>query len=333
MKKNKRKPAAIDLFCGAGGLSDGFKQAGYKILLGLDNVEVFVKTFKRNHRGAAAVCEDIRDLSAEKIKKIIGDKKVDVIIGGPPCQGFSMAGRRDFGDPRNSLFMEFVKIVRGIKPEYFVMENVPGILSMKTAHDEPVVDIIKKEFKKIRYNVELRQLLAADYGVPQKRRRLIFIGAKNMKTVTFPQQTHFGSPQHTLLKKNHLRWIPVKKVLLNENEVGKNFFHSQKMIEGFIRRKQKNTAKGNGFGWQILRPDEPSFTISARYWKDGADALVKYSEKKIRMLTPLECARIQSFRDGFKFLGNKKQVYIQIGNAVPPRLAKAIALKLKKKLI
>lgn len=329
------KPTVIDLFCGAGGLSEGFREAGYKVLLGIDNIERYIESFKKNHSKSRTICDDIRKISVKKIKEIIGNKKVDVIVGGPPCQGFSMAGRRDPQDPRNSLFMDFVRIVKGVQPEYFVMENVRGMLSTKNAKGRPVVEIIKEEFKKINYKVKEDVLLAADYGVPQKRHRLIFIGTKPSNPVTFPPRMYKnpkGKKQFNLFDLSLADWVPVDNVLLDRDKVDKSFFHSPKMIEGFIKRKQRHTASGNGFGWQILKDDKPSYTISARYWKDGADALVKYSDTEIRMLTPLECARIQTFPDTFKFTGSKKEVYIQIGNAVPPLLAKAIAEEIKRHL-
>jgi len=334
MKKNnlQKKPTVIDLFCGAGGLSEGFKKSGYQVLLGIDNIETFIETFKKNHKNTIAVCEDIRKIAVEDIKKRLANKSIDIIIGGPPCQGFSVAGRRDKKDPRNSLFVEFVRFVDGFRPKYFVMENVRGLLSMSTVNGEPVIEIIRKEFEKIGYEVDCRVLLAADYGVPQKRYRVIFIGTNTNKSITFPNPTHSNKSQSELFGKIFKEWVPVKNVLLKESEVDKNFFHSEKMIAGFRRRKKKNKSIGNGFGWQILNLDKPSYTISARYWKDGSDALVKYSDNKIRMLTPLECARIQSFPDNYKFMGSKKEIYMQIGNAVPVLMAEAIANEIKKNL-
>jgi len=311
------KPTVIDLFCGAGGLSTGFRMAGFDVLLGIDNIPVFCETFEKNDK--KSICRDIREISIDEIKAAIGNKKVDVVAGGPPCQGFSMAGLRDPKDPRNSLFMEFVRIVDGLKPKFFVVENVPGILTMKTAKGEKVADIIVKEFKKIGYTVHPpKKLFAADYGVPQKRKRVFFIGTNTDKTINFPEPTHRGM------------WVPVSTILLPKEKVDESFFHSEKMINGFSERKKRNKAKGHGFGAQFLKFDEPSYTISARYWKDGADALVRYSEHEIRMLTPEEAAAIQTFPQGYKFTGSKRDIYTQIGNAVPCLLAKAIAKEIKK---
>jgi len=326
----KDKPTVIDLFCGAGGLSKGFEMAGFKILVGLDNDKWSIETFQKNHKDVKIIDEDIKKVSGEDIEKLIGTKNVDVVIGGPPCQGFSIAGRRDPKDPINSLFVEFIRIVNHFKPEWVVMENVLGIRSMKTAKGELVVDIIKKEFRKIGYDAIWKTLNAADYGVPQKRRRVFFIARRNGKKFSFPSETHSKTPQKRIDGSLIKKWVPVKDVLLKESEVEKKYFHTPKMIEGFKRRKQKNIENKKGFGWQILRLDEPSFTISARYWKDGSDALVMYSPTKIRMLTERECARIQGFPDDFEFAGPKREVYKQIGNAVPPLLAKTIAEEIKK---
>jgi DNA-cytosine methyltransferase len=235
------------------------------------------------------------------------------------CQGFSMAGRRDKKDPRNSLFMDFLRFVKFFKPKYFVIENVAGILTMKNAKNELVKDIILEEIEKIGYKVKYKKLLASDYGVPQNRRRVFFIGTQRDHEIIFPEPTH-----------NKNNRVAVKTILFDKKDVDKSYFHSQKMIDGFVRRKAANKAKGLGFGAQYLRLDEPSFTISARYWKDGADALVKYNETEIRMLTQREAARIQTFPDDYEFVGSKKDVYMQIGNAVPCLLAKHIALAIKK---
>ena len=328
-----KKPTTVDLFAGAGGLTEGFKQAGFETIAANEIMPDYSETFKLNHPDAKIFTGDIRNITVEEFKKVCGinGKKVDVVIGGPPCQGFSMAGLRDPKDPRNSLFMEYIRFVDGLKPKYFVMENVPGILTMKTAKGEKVIDLIENEFKRIGYKVKRKKLHAADYGVPQKRKRVVFIGTNTGKEITYPEPTHAEEPYIKVDGKKIKKWVGAGTVLLSKEKVPKNFYHSEKMINGFIKRRKRNENNGRGFGWQIIAEEKPCYTISARYWKDGSDALVKYSEKEIRMLTPLETARIQTFPDKYKFHGSKRVVYTQIGNAVPVGLAKAIAEEIKKK--
>lgn len=329
IKQKNRKPTVVDLFCGAGGLSEGFRLAGYRVLLGLDIDRYSIETYRKNHKKAKVVTDDVRKVSAESVREMIANNPVDVVAGGPPCQGFSVAGERDPKDPRNSLFMEFIRIVAGLKPKWVLMENVPGILTMKTESGTLVKDILLSEFDKIGYRVDYSILMAADYGVPQKRRRVFFMATRTDKPIVFPSQTHSSHPSRVLAGEDQKKWIGVGEVLFRENEVESRYFHSERMISGFLKRKEVNKSLGNGFGWQILRLDEPSYTISARYWKDGGDAIVKYDDHRIRMLTEREAARVQSFPDTYVFTGPRKEIYRQIGNAVPPLLAKALALQLK----
>jgi len=323
----------IDLFSGAGGLSCGFEQAGFNILLGTDNNKTALETFKLNHPDSKILLGDISEISTKDILKTIDHQKIDVIIGGPPCQGFSLAGDRDPKDPRNSLFKEYLRIVKEIKPKVFIMENVRGILSMKNDSGQKVIDIILGEFKKLSdYNVEIFQVNSADYGVPQRRKRMFLIGISKGHKFQFPHPTHSEtgfSPDGKKIKK----WIGVKNILKTKSQIDKKYFYSKKLISGFLRREKENSKKGIGFGWQFLREDYPSFTISARYYKDGAEALIRYNntykEGSIRKLTWQECALIQSFPKNFIFSGNERDIYNQIGNAVPPKMAKIIALSLQ----
>ena len=329
-----KKFTTIDLFAGAGGLTEGFKMAGFETIAANEIVPTYSETYKLNNPNVKIFTEDIRNITVEQFKKEckINGKKVDVLIGGPPCQGFSMAGMRDPKDPRNSLFMDFIRFVDGLKPTFFVMENVPGILTMKTAKGEKVIDLICKEYERIGYKFKYKKLHAADYGVPQKRKRVIFIGTNTNKDINYPKPTHDKEAYKTIEGKQIKKWVGAETILLPKNKVPKNFFLSEKMINGFIKRREQNKKKGRGFGWQIIDPKTPCYTISARYWKDGSDALVKYSDKEIRMLTPKEAAAIQTFPQNFKFFGSKRDVYTQIGNAVPVLLAKAIAEEIKKSL-
>ena len=167
----------LDLFCGCGGLSKGFEMAGYDILLGVDFNESALKTYAYNHHGSKTLCGDLSAPETfDKIDGLLDGKKIDVIIGGPPCQGFSLTGPRQFDDERNKLYLAMIETVRRYKPKAFLIENVPG---MATLYKGEVRDEIVKRFTKMGYNVNNKILCSADYGVPQIRKRLVFVGILN----------------------------------------------------------------------------------------------------------------------------------------------------------
>ena len=202
MISNENKYKCIDLFAGCGGLSLGFEMAGFNIPLAIEIDDWAAETYKKNHSSTEVLIGDITQIT--DLDNIISkeDLPVDGIIGGPPCQGFSLSGNRDKKDPRNSLFMEFVRFVKYFKPKFFVMENVTGILSMKTQDNELVKDIILSEYDAAGYNVTICKLNAAEYGVPQSRLRVFFIGIRkdlpfNEKDLT-PTPFLFNEDQVTL---------------------------------------------------------------------------------------------------------------------------------------
>ena len=318
-RQNAPTLKVVDLFSGAGGLTMGFTDPAYEVLFGVEHDAAAATTYAANFKHPM-LNNDITKLDADALRKQYGP--ADIVIGGPPCQGFSMAGKRDSKDPRNSLFMDYLRFVKAFGPKYFVMENVPGILTMKTADGQLVSGIIRSEVEAAGYSLKWKILLAADYGVPQKRRRVIFLGWR----ADVPEP-HHPEPTHT--KDAH---VCMRDVLLPRDEVPKKYYHSQKMIDGFVARKARNEANGKGFGAQFVKDDEPCYTISARYHKDGSDALVKYSDTEIRRLTEKEVARVQSFPDTFVFPGSGVQTYKQIGNAVACKLAAAIGGSLLKLL-
>lgn len=302
----------IDLFCGCGGMSKGLTDAGLNIIAGIDVWDKAVNNYNKNfiHK---AYCEDLTKLSPDKFNDLYNknNKEIDVLVGGPPCQSFSIAGKRDKNDPRNALFMEYVKYLNYFKPKAFIMENVIGMLSKKTEKGEKVIDIIMEQLSKD-YNCIINKLYASDYEVPQNRRRTIIIGIRKDLNI-IPQE-----PKSYLLFEER---IPVKNILLPRDQVDLSHFLSEKAIQGIINKKQKSKERGAGFGAQFLNMDKPSYTIPARYWKDGYDALVKYNEKEIRRLTIVELKRIQTFPDNYILEGSKKDIIMQIGNAVACRFA------------
>ena len=168
----------IDLFAGCGGLSLGFEMAGFEIPLAIEKDEWASETYKANNPYTQVITGDITQITDLENLISENDLPIDGIIGGPPCQGFSLSGNRDKSDPRNSLFMEFVRFVKFFRPRFFVMENVTGILSMQTQSNESVKDLILDEYDKADYNVKICKLNAADFGVPQSRIRIVFIGIR-----------------------------------------------------------------------------------------------------------------------------------------------------------
>jgi DNA (cytosine-5)-methyltransferase 1 len=313
----ENSPSVVDLFSGAGGLTWGFVENNYNILFGIEHDKDAAKTYSANY-SHPMLNEDITKLDPAKLVAEYG--KCDVIIGGPPCQGFSMAGKRDNKDPRNSLFMNYLHFVKEFQPKYFILENVPGILTMKTSTNQFVKDIITREVASLGYSLKYSKLYAPDFGVPQKRRRVIFLGWKNDQV-----EPEFPAPTH---QKD--AYVSCGSILLPREEVDEKYYHSQKMITGFYNRLRKNKEAKRGFGAQFIKEDEPCYTLSARYYKDGCDALVRYSDTEIRKLTEKEAARVQTFPDSFVFPVSSVQTYKQIGNAVPCRLGSAIASCLLK---
>lgn len=186
---------AIDLFCGAGGLSYGFESAGFNILLGIDSDQKALEVFEKNHKGSKSICGDITQITYKNIKELIGEKKIDIIIGGPPCQGMSLSGPRKFDDPRNKLYLSYIRLVEEIKPRAFVIENVPGLVSLFGGQ---IKDSIIEKFTAMGYSVKYQILCAADYGVPQNRKRVVFVGTRENVEFQYPEKK---------ICKSRARWL------------------------------------------------------------------------------------------------------------------------------
>jgi DNA (cytosine-5)-methyltransferase 1 len=314
----------MDLFCGCGGWSRGLTDAGFDIIAGIDIWDKAIESYSQNFHHHA-VCDDLTKLPPEKFNMLYNpeNKMIDVLIGSPPCQSYSIAGKREINDPRNNLFMEFVKYLNFFQPRAFMMENVMGMLSKKTETGENVIDIIVEQLG-VNYNCVIHKLFASDFEVPQNRRRIIIVGFRKDLNI---QPT---SPEP--VAKTVADRPPVKTVLLPREEIDASYYLSERAIQGIMNKKKKSKEQGRGFGAQFLDPEKPSFTIPARYWKDGYDALVPYSETEIRRLTITELKRIQSFPDDYVLSGSKKEQIMQIGNAVACRFAYHMGQYLKSQL-
>ena len=303
----------IDLFCGCGGMSKGLTESGLHIIAGIDIWDKAVESYNYNFEHNA-YCHDLTELPPEKFNELYNkeNKQIDILVGGPPCQSYSIAGKRDKNDPRNALFMEYIKYLNYFKPKAFIMENVIGILSKKTENNEKVIDIIMTQLS-VDYNCIINKLYASDFEVPQNRRRTIIVGIRKDLNI-IPKEPE-------LIIKTVKDRLPVKHILLPKEEIEPSYYLSEKAIQGIINKKNRSKEKGAGFGAQFLNLDKPSYTIPARYWKDGYDALVKYNDTEIRRLTIIELKRIQSFPDDYIIKGTKKDIIMQIGNAVACKFA------------
>ena len=345
MKKN-----VIDLFCGAGGFSYGFENAGYNIKMALDNWKDAIETFNQNHTNKVGICKNIYDFTNEEIKQFGIKNSIKGIIGGPPCQGFSMVGLRDEKDDRNTLYLQYVRFVENIMPEFFILENVKGLLTLKKGHFKE--DILKR-FNELGYNVNYKVLRASEYRVPQNRERVFFVGLRRdifkNKEFVFPEKSNITittkdaisdlpsldkNEEHYLYKSepcNRYQELMRKNSLsVLNNEVTNHTEQTKKIVSlipdgGNIKFLPKEYYKIRNYNTAFKRMDssQPSNTIDC-----GHRNYFHYKENRIP--TVRESARIQSFPDNFKFLGSKTSQYTQVGNAVPPLLSQAMAEAVNK---
>lgn len=355
MIENDNKYTVLDLFCGCGGLSKGFEMANYKILLGVDVNDAALKTYLHNHKGSKALNADLSKAETfDTIDNMLDGVKPDIIIGGPPCQGFSLTGTRQFDDERNKLYLAMIETVRRYAPKVFMIENVPG---MATLYNGTVKNEIVKRFTQMGYRVNCKVLCAADYGVPQIRKRLIFVGLKDSeKDFIFPKPTH--TPDTYITCEQAIGDLPSLENSLGAEEsdyesapltayqntmrgqCGKLYNHKAIDHKQFVKDtialvpdggNYKDLPKGIGesrnfhMAWTRYASNKPSRTIDTGHRNN-------FHYKWNRCPTVRESARLQSFPDDFVFLGTKTQQDKQVGNAVPCLLAKAIALEILKYL-
>ncbi len=316
----------IDLFSGAGGLSCGLVMAGFTPVASVEIMPEAVETYQYNFINKKGFNEKVetRDIRTPKVKdelyKTIGNQHIDLIVGGFPCQGFSMAGNRVISDPRNSLYLEMLEIVKKVQPDYVVMENVEGLRSML---DGKVETQIINDYKEIGYEINVTTLNAADYGVAQQRRRVIFIGNRIGNKNYHPKPLYEPNNYKTLGSAIY------KFMNIDEDKSINHVFtrHTEEM-----KKRLANVPEGSSLfknysdSWKKSPWDKPSCTIKENH---GA---VNIHPKLPRVLTAREIAAIQSFPDDFIFQGAKKWQLVQIGNAVPPLLGKAIGLSVEKGL-
>lgn len=351
----------IDLFCGCGGLSEGFRLAGYDIVGGVDFNQPAIDTYNKNFPEAKGICCDLLTMDKSDIIKDFGNlQDIDVIIGGPPCQGFSSANRykKEEEDPRNKLFFEFVKFVDLAKPKAVLIENVSGIVTRNNGYAK---DRIYEIFESRGYSVNHCILDASEYGVPQKRKRNFFVMLRNGKDgQKFDFDAIHKSDRVVTVDdaigelcdyENHGTNDPIRLPDSPDSEYRKYLRSSDNMVANHEVRypaekvQERISYVPQGGNWQDvpenlwpterknrhssaykrLKEDEPSCTIDT-----GNNHSNYFHPLYNRIPTVREAARLQSFPDEFVFTGNRSEQYRQVGNAVPPLLAKAIAEEIKK---
>lgn len=320
----------IDLFSGAGGFSLGFDKKGFENIFSVDVEPSFCETYKHNFEKHQLIEKDICKLSDEEMYDLTKGKEVDVVIGGPPCQGFSIAGnigRKFTDDPRNRLFKEFVRVVKVVKPKFFVMENVARLYTHNKGATR--TEIIN-DFEKLGYTVDCQILNSADYSVPQIRKRAIFIGSIKNKEILFPPKM----TEKYLTVKEALGKYP--KLLSGEQSSVPNHVamsHSEQMLTkmGYVTDGGDRTEIPLN-----LRPKTGDVRKYIKYASDKPSVCVTGDMRKIfhydqnRALTVRELAKLQSFPDDFIFKGNRISQQQQVGNSVPPKMAEAIAATIIK---
>ncbi|MBI2522283.1 MAG: DNA cytosine methyltransferase [Bdellovibrio sp.] len=334
----------IDVFSGAGGLSCGMELAGLRCLLGVDLNKAAIQTFLANHKHAVAFSEDIKKLTSMKLMELLGGQTVHAVIGGPPCQGFSTVGRGDPKDQRNSLFLEFIRIVKITRPLFVVVENVTGLLAKK---NEKTLRAIFAQFEKLGFHLDVQVLSAEKYGVPERRRRTIILGTRLPIPVQFPLFSH-----DCVKNGIYIPPVTVGEALANMETGNGNLYNhdleSAEIRSTIDRRRLAKIPEGKG----IRYPEDekqylpPSLHLGVD-WKElpeGRFRQTKYQRldgkrpsptimthrygyfhpRENRYLTAREAARLQSFPNDFVFQGPVSEQWRQIGNAVPPLLGKSI---------
>ena len=329
----------IDLFSGAGGMSCGLEMAGFECLLGVDSDPIAIQTFQLNHKNAETIVGDLREISVETIQQAIGKQKIDLICGGPPCQGFSTIGQNNHQDQRNFLFWEFLRIIKSLKPDYVIMENVTGLLSRK---NEVTLNVILESFTQIGYKVDIKVLSAHHYGVPEKRRRTILLANRFQVKNLYPEIL-FSNEEEA----RTVAWA-LENLITDQGDIFNHDIEQAQITNSLEKKRLSYIPEGGSVRYEKDQkkylPPELWFDINweqllERRFREAklrrldratsagtinTSRTTYYHPTENRYLTAREAAAIQSFPANFIFCGTVTQQWRQIGNAVPPLMAKAI---------
>ena len=306
---SKKEFKYIDLFAGIGGIRMPFQNLGGECVFSSEIDKYAAQTYEANYGEKPS--GDITQINAESIPNF------DILLAGFPCQAFSIAGKRKgFEDTRGTMFFEVERILEEKRPKSFLLENVKGL----TNHDHGrtfkiMLDILEN---KLGYKVYYKVLNAKNFGLPQNRERIMIVGFKNHNIdFKFPEEINKETKVGDILIDN-----PDSKYTI-----------SDKIWESHQLRKERNRAKGNGFGYSLFNEESPyTSTISARYYKDGSEILIEQEGKNPRKLTPREAARLQGYPDSFKIVVSDTQAYKEFGNSVPVNMINAVAQEMYKSL-
>jgi DNA (cytosine-5)-methyltransferase 1 len=345
----KRLLTALDLFAGAGGLSLGLAAAGFRVLQAIDNDSPAVETYRANI-GPHALCADIAKVDRDGLLPAGSPSQIDLVAGGPPCQGFSIKRGRDPRDSRNNLLFEFLRLVGEIRPRFFLIENVPGLLSQRGRR---FLDLAVSEASSLGYHCHIAVLNAAAFGVPQLRERAFIVGEKPVRGKVFfefprpqltparfktvrdaiadlPSPPDDGSPhKHIANHYREARLSALNKERLTHIPPGGGREHLPRRLR--LRCHQDTPGIRHVDTYGRLAWDEPSVTLTARFDSFTRGRFAHPDEH--RTITLREGARLQGFPDSFVFIGNREQVARQIGNAVPPLLAQTIGRAISRAII
>jgi DNA (cytosine-5)-methyltransferase 1 len=324
-KRFNDKPLFVDLFCGAGGITCGLEMAGFEGVMGLDILPAAIETYDHNNSHPGFLGDiskpEIKRQFIDGVKKKLGGRELDLLCGGFPCQGFSLSGYRVVEDPRNQLYSDLLDIVAELNPKYILMENVKGLRSMLNGQVEKK---IVKDVEAAGYSVNVTVLNSANYEVPQKRERVIFIGnrigALNMHPKPLLKESEYVTTKSAIKD----------LMIVNEKpEINHLMTKHSKIMQNRISDVPEGQSLYSKYSdsWKKCPWNAPSCTIKENH---GG---VNLHPKLPRVLTPREMARLQSFPDDYIFKGTKSKQLVQLGNAVPPLMAKALGLAIRKSML